>query len=46
MSKVYPALGGAMVANMNNIRRSADEAAKASEELGRPSSSPFRRLGD
>jgi hypothetical protein len=46
MSKVYPALGGAMVANMNNIRRSADEAAKASEEMGRPPSRPLKRLAD
>jgi hypothetical protein len=37
MSKIYPALGAAVVANMSNIRRSVDEAAKASEELDRAS---------
>jgi hypothetical protein len=37
MSRIYPALGVAVVANMSNIRKSADEAAKASEELERSS---------
>jgi hypothetical protein len=35
MARIYPALGSAMVGNMGNIQRSADEAAKASEELER-----------
>ena len=37
MSKLYPALGVAMVANMKNIRSSVDEAAAASAELDRSS---------
>jgi hypothetical protein len=35
MMKVYPALGAVALANMSNIRKSADEAAKASEQLKR-----------
>jgi hypothetical protein len=35
ITKVYPALGAVAVANMGNIRKSADEAAKASEQLQR-----------
>jgi hypothetical protein len=35
MAKIYPALGFAMVANMGNMRKSLDEAVKASEELER-----------
>ena len=42
MSKIYPALGAATVANMGNIRKSADEAAKAEEELER---SQLKRRG-
>jgi hypothetical protein len=37
MSRIYPALGAATVANIGNIRKSVDEAAKASEELDRSS---------
>jgi hypothetical protein len=43
MSIINSALGVAMIANMSNIRRSADEAAKASEELER--SHPRRKGG-
>jgi hypothetical protein len=50
MSKVYPALGFAMVANMGSMRKqidkSLDEAVKASEELDRPRPRPLKRLGD
>ena len=35
MAKIYPALAIASIANMPNIRKSLDEAAKASEELER-----------
>ena len=35
MTKIYPALAIASIANMPNIRKSVDEAAKASEELER-----------
>lgn len=35
MTKIYPALAVASLANMGNIRKSVDEAAKASEELER-----------
>jgi hypothetical protein len=45
MSKVYPALGAAMVANMGNIHRSVDEAAKASEELDRAHQQSLKRKG-
>jgi hypothetical protein len=48
MSKIYPALGGAMIANMGNIRKSADEAFKAADEMERAQSQsrpPLRRYG-
>ena len=45
MSKIYPALGAATVANMGNIRKSVDEAAKASEELDRTHQQNLRRRG-
>ena len=35
MTKIYPALGAAAFANMGNMRKSLDEAVKASEELER-----------
>jgi hypothetical protein len=35
MTKIYPALATATVANLGNIRKSLDEAAKASEDLDR-----------
>ena len=35
MSRIYPALGAVVLANMGNMVKSADEAAKASEELER-----------
>ena len=35
MTKIYPALGVAMAANLGNLRKSLDESAKASEELDR-----------
>ena len=35
MTKIYPALATAAVANMGNMRKSLDEAVKASEELER-----------
>lgn len=35
MTKVYPALGAVALANMSNIRKSADEAAKAAVRLER-----------
>lgn len=50
MSKIYPALGVAAVANMSNMRKqidsSLDEAVKASEQLGRSRPAPLKRLGD
>jgi hypothetical protein len=50
MSKIYPALSVAVVANMGTIRKqidsSVDEAAKASEQLGRSRPAPLKRLGD
>jgi hypothetical protein len=45
MSKIYPALGAATVANIGNIRKSVDEAAKASEELDRAHSQSVKRKG-
>jgi len=45
MTKIYPALASAAIANMGNMRKSLDEAVKASEELERShSQSPRRRL--
>lgn len=35
MTKIYPALAVASIANMPNLRKSLDEAVKASEELER-----------
>ena len=50
MSKVNPALAVAVVANMGAMRKqidsSLDEAVKASEQLGRPSAQPLKRLMD
>ena len=50
MSKIYPALGVAMAANMGNMRKqidqSVDEAVKASEQLGRSPPRVLKRLGD
>jgi len=50
MSKINPALAVAVVANMGAMRKqidaSLDEAIKASEQLGRSSPRPLRRLGD
>jgi hypothetical protein len=43
MTKIFPALGFAMVANMGNMRKSLDEAVKASEELERGHQSVKRR---
>jgi hypothetical protein len=45
MTKIYPALAVASLANMGNIRKSVDEAAKASEELERNSPRLNRRRG-
>lgn len=45
MTKIYPALGVAALANMGNIRRSLDEAVKASEELERSHTQNMRRRG-
>ena len=50
MSKIYPALGFAIAANMGNIRKqidqSLDEAVKASEQMERSQSRPpLRRYG-
>ncbi len=47
MMKIYPALSVAALANMGNMRRSLDEAVKASEELERGhNKSARRRTGD
>lgn len=49
MAKIYPAMGVAALANMGNMRKSLDEAVKASEELERShrqSQSARRRTGD
>jgi hypothetical protein len=45
MSRIYPALGGAVFANMGNMRKSVDEAAKASEELDRAHQQSLKRRG-
>jgi hypothetical protein len=45
MSRIYPALGAATVANMGNIHKSVDEAAKASEELDRAHQQSLKRRG-
>ena len=45
MTKIYPALGAAALANMGNLRKSLDEAVKASEELERSSPSIKRKRG-
>ena len=50
MSKIYPALSFAVMANMGNMRKqindSLDEAVKGAEQLERSSRRPLRRLGD
>jgi hypothetical protein len=43
MTKIYPALGVAVFANMGNMRKSLDEAVKASEELERAHLQSVRR---
>ena len=45
MTKIYPALGAAALANMGNMRKSLDEAVKASEELERAHRQSARRRG-
>lgn len=45
MTKIYPALGTAALANMGNLRKSLDEAVKASEELERSSPGIKRKRG-
>ena len=43
MTRIYPALGAAALANMGNMRKSLDEAVKASEELERADRQSARR---
>jgi hypothetical protein len=45
MTKIYPALSAAAFANMGNMRKSLDEAVKASEELDRSNAQNTRRRG-
>jgi hypothetical protein len=45
MARIYPALGAAAFANMGNLRKSADEAARASEELDRGQLQSGKRKG-